>query len=533
MVTETTTRFSHVCEQLKSLVKEYWKSSSGKAGRMHAIKTPQWQEAAAYEGRRCYQCSQYGHLARGCPQRRIEKNEGVRNSNRTQNCVSGMISEARSLAVKSFPANKGLVGKRTVVRVRLMDTEFPALLDTGSMISVVPVRILEDAQKRGYDIDKLKVLKMRSKVYDASNNAMTFAGAVRIDVEVEGRKRAVAFHISQGDENELLLGTNALEGLGIKVLIPGREQETPKKCDAEVKKSSSSGGKNPLIKAMCQESNLVAGKVLWPPRTTHNNHVRGRIEKEQWVSSSADNNPHPRIVDRTQMRKTERTPSKIARVRVGTLTVRENTEPIHVKSNRREETSPSISSDPVYTIPSTGARERKLKPKVEACSRDACTKKTTQSSSRLHTSFDGCSLQPQVQGISSRRAIGRETEGAMRETTTESETSLNDTLSSYCGSNEFFKTASARIKDVRTLNGIGVPEANFQLNGTSNGVRNTLYLDVVRRWASAAMLEETSLPPPRTSAPRRGGMSSRYPDHDHDLQVGGKRGGLTTRGGYK
>ncbi|EYB82874.1 hypothetical protein Y032_0348g3171 [Ancylostoma ceylanicum] len=146
-----------------------------------------------------------------------------------------MISKARSHAVKSFPANKGLVGKRTVVRVRLMDTEVPALLDTGSMISVVPVRILDDAQKRGYDIDKLKVLKMRSKVYDASNNAMTFAGAVRIDVEVEGRKRAVAFHISQGDENELLLGTNALEDLGIKVLIPGREQEIPKRCDAEVK----------------------------------------------------------------------------------------------------------------------------------------------------------------------------------------------------------------------------------------------------------------------------------------------------------
>ncbi|EYB99000.1 hypothetical protein Y032_0126g1347 [Ancylostoma ceylanicum] len=517
----------NAAQQAESSQREYWHRAPEDPDGGKEPEQFRLQRTSTDERRRCYQCSQYGHRARGCPQRKIEENERVRNSNQTEDSVSDIISRARNLAINSFPNNRGaLVGKRTIVQVRLMDKEVPAVLDTGSMISVVPVRILEDAQKRGYDVDKLKVLKTKSEVYDASNNAMTFIGAVRIDVEIEGQKRAVAFHVSRDEENELLLGTNALEDLGVKVVIQGKKRERPKRCDAEVKtvlKSSSSGGKSPLIKAICQESNLVAGKVLWPPRKTHNNRVRGRIEKEQWVSSSADNNLHPRIVDTTQMRKTEGTPSKIARVRVGTLTVRENTRSIHVKSNRREETSPSIPNDRVYTIPSTGTRERKLKPKVEACFRDACTEETIQSSSRLHTSFDGCSLQPQVQRMSSGRALGRETQGTTRETTTESEIPLNDTVSSYSGSNEFFKTASARIKEGRTLNKIGVPEVNFQLIGTNNGARNTGCLDVARRRTSAARLVETSLPPPRTSAPRRGGMSSRDHDHDHDLQVGGKR----------
>ncbi|KAL6723795.1 hypothetical protein Aduo_018763 [Ancylostoma duodenale] len=130
----------------------------------------------------------------------------------------------------SLPTNGGnLVGKPTVVRARLMGKEIPALLDTGSVISVILVRILEDAQKRAYDLDRLKVLKMKSnKVYDASNNAMTFVGAVRINIEIEGQKRAVAFRILRDEQNELLLGTNALEDSGVKVVISGEEQETPK-----------------------------------------------------------------------------------------------------------------------------------------------------------------------------------------------------------------------------------------------------------------------------------------------------------------
>ncbi|KAL6727070.1 hypothetical protein Aduo_008985 [Ancylostoma duodenale] len=71
---------------------------------------------------------------------------------------------------------------------------------------------------------------------------------------------------------------------------------------------------------------------------------------------------------------------------------------------------------------------------------------------------------------------------------------------------------------------IGAPEASFQFYGTYCGVGNARYLyDEVRRRTPAAMLAEMNPPPPRTSAPRKGGISSRDHDHDHDVQVGGKR----------
>ncbi|KIH43556.1 zinc knuckle, partial [Ancylostoma duodenale] len=230
--TEEATRVSTVGEQLKSLIRDC-------------------RGATTNGSRRCYQCSIYGHLARECPKRRFEENERVKNSSQKEDSVSAIINKARNLAVKSVHTNAGLVGKRLVVRAKLMGKEIPALLDTGSMISVVPVRILQDAQKRGYDVDRLKVLKMKSdKVNDASNNAMTFVGAVRINVEIEGQKRAVAFHISRDDQNELLLGTNALENLGAKAVISGKKQETPKGCDVKMKtvqKSSSPRSMSPLI----------------------------------------------------------------------------------------------------------------------------------------------------------------------------------------------------------------------------------------------------------------------------------------------
>ncbi|VDP01322.1 unnamed protein product [Heligmosomoides polygyrus] len=49
---------------------------------------------------------------------------------------------------------------------------------------------------------------------------MVFLGAVRIDVQLEeGPMASVAFHIAKGEEDEILLGTNALPSLGVQLSL--------------------------------------------------------------------------------------------------------------------------------------------------------------------------------------------------------------------------------------------------------------------------------------------------------------------------
>ncbi|VDL80563.1 unnamed protein product [Nippostrongylus brasiliensis] len=49
---------------------------------------------------------------------------------------------------------------------------------------------------------------------------MDFLGAVKIKVELEGGKGSeVAFHITDVRDKEILIGTNALEGLGVQVTM--------------------------------------------------------------------------------------------------------------------------------------------------------------------------------------------------------------------------------------------------------------------------------------------------------------------------
>ncbi|EPB72591.1 reverse transcriptase [Ancylostoma ceylanicum] len=71
-------------------------------------------------------------------------------------------------------------------------------------------------------------------VYDASNNKMKFLGAVYVDVAIKGgRKSRVPFHISQEKGCEVLLGTNALNNLGVTINISPPQSE---KQHEEVKK---------------------------------------------------------------------------------------------------------------------------------------------------------------------------------------------------------------------------------------------------------------------------------------------------------
>ncbi|VDO89928.1 unnamed protein product [Heligmosomoides polygyrus] len=85
-------------------------------------------------------------------------------------------------------------------------------------------------------------------VYDASNNEMQFLGATKISVQLEeGGESEVAFHITDSPENEVLLGTNALEDLGVELKIAKQNTE------------ESSGGHQAFRKV------TVAKRMYMPP----------------------------------------------------------------------------------------------------------------------------------------------------------------------------------------------------------------------------------------------------------------------------
>ncbi|EYC32618.1 hypothetical protein Y032_0003g1695 [Ancylostoma ceylanicum] len=97
------------------------------------------------------------------------------------------------------------------------------------MISIIPVGILAEAKRRGFDVDSLKVIddKEMEIVYDASGNRMEFLGAVKIPVALEGGKSSVvAFHIVDR-RDEVVLGTNSLADLGVELRV-GRKCEVNK-----------------------------------------------------------------------------------------------------------------------------------------------------------------------------------------------------------------------------------------------------------------------------------------------------------------
>ncbi|KAK6033260.1 hypothetical protein OSTOST_00527 [Ostertagia ostertagi] len=161
--------------------------------------------------------------------------------------MSSMIQRGRSLGMTTQPEETDLIGSQIVIPVKFLGEQCNALVDTGSMISINPIEIVARAQDRGFDVDSLSVVpKSKLKpVFDASNNEMKLMSAVYIQVETEGRRsELIAFHISPAKEAEVIIGTNALNKLGVEVSIDTKsrvnikvDEETlvPVKCEGDPK----------------------------------------------------------------------------------------------------------------------------------------------------------------------------------------------------------------------------------------------------------------------------------------------------------
>ncbi|VDP53109.1 unnamed protein product [Heligmosomoides polygyrus] len=100
-----------------------------------------------------------------------------------------------------------------------------ARLGTGSQVSIIPLQMLVDALQARYDLnaDVEEIDLDRSKaVYDASGNPMSFKGnpmsfkgAVGLAIQVnKGTRHRIDLFVQAGDDDLIVLGTNALEELG-------------------------------------------------------------------------------------------------------------------------------------------------------------------------------------------------------------------------------------------------------------------------------------------------------------------------------
>ncbi|KAK6059928.1 zinc knuckle [Cooperia oncophora] len=173
--------------------------------------------------RRCYNCQQIGHIGKDCPRRRPRVNQIVDTSNNTtsdseenRKNMTGLIKSARSLGIRANGDMSGpLIGEIcSSMRSACCRAGVRACLIRAFMISIVPIAVLAQAQRSGFDVDSLEMISNSDMVpvYDASGNRMEFMGAVKITVELEGgRKAKVSFHIMDVNEKEILLGTNSLD----------------------------------------------------------------------------------------------------------------------------------------------------------------------------------------------------------------------------------------------------------------------------------------------------------------------------------
>ncbi|KHJ95473.1 hypothetical protein OESDEN_04581 [Oesophagostomum dentatum] len=91
--------------------------------------------------------------------------------------ASTFIDKVRSLGLRTKAVASGkrlLIGKKTCSWVNMMEERIPAILDTGSRISILPVAVLAQAKEKGVDIDSLELITDADlkPVYDASDNKM-------------------------------------------------------------------------------------------------------------------------------------------------------------------------------------------------------------------------------------------------------------------------------------------------------------------------------------------------------------------------
>ncbi|XGW09036.1 hypothetical protein V3C99_011386 [Haemonchus contortus] len=185
------------------------------------------------QGMRCFKCKRTGHKARECksiasgsPGTAMSLSARVREAG----CSAACTKQTRSCR-KLLP---NIVGKRSTIDVTILGRDRKALLDTRSEVSILPAKVLQQAMDDRIDIDtavKEVPLPRSLKITDASGRVMDFLTAVELDVvnKSDNTKTLVQMLVSQGKEDLVILGTNAIPSMGYQVkksLRGPREKKT-------------------------------------------------------------------------------------------------------------------------------------------------------------------------------------------------------------------------------------------------------------------------------------------------------------------
>ncbi|KAL6743631.1 hypothetical protein Aduo_016651 [Ancylostoma duodenale] len=162
---------------------------------------------------RCEVCNKRGHNTKDC----------WKSKPRETTSFSATLQSWSCSLVAAKDKSCQLVGPRQMVKIKCLDGEVDAMVDTGSQLTIMPLNVLLNAQAKGVDMDACctAVSSEDIDVYDASGNKMDFLGCMQMDMSLPGRRPVrIKMHVKRLRDNIVLLGTNALECLGIRILIP-------------------------------------------------------------------------------------------------------------------------------------------------------------------------------------------------------------------------------------------------------------------------------------------------------------------------
>ncbi|KAK6027021.1 zinc knuckle [Ostertagia ostertagi] len=184
---------------------------------------------------KCYTCGGSGHYSGVCPNKSIPRGEpsgpkgqgAVRkgkDGRPPRQALSTFVEEwCGMVRIQRSPVDSGTVavGKPTLYDATIFGIKVKALIDTGSVISILPAALLKQAKENGFDLDSEVEMVgngCEHQVFDASGNPMQFLAIVNAEVSVQGADSIrVSMHVQKGKSKTLLLGTNVLEALGIQL----------------------------------------------------------------------------------------------------------------------------------------------------------------------------------------------------------------------------------------------------------------------------------------------------------------------------
>lgn len=134
-------------------------------------------------------------------------------------------SSSVRLCADEVADRKGFLGKKMVTAVSIFDSNYDALVDTGSQISIVSIKVLKNAMDKEVNMDGLQEVSlpagMKNTILNASGEPMEFFGAGILPITLKKNKVTVEapVYFTKSDQEMVLLGTNVLNRFGFELSI--------------------------------------------------------------------------------------------------------------------------------------------------------------------------------------------------------------------------------------------------------------------------------------------------------------------------